>query len=274
MPFIKRILVPTDFSEPAKNALRYAGLLAKLTQAEVKVLHVFNVPVVDPYMPGDTLELLMQEVKSASETRMQELLAEFPGLKGETLHGFVIDDITRYAEEWNADLIVIGTTGATGAAGAIFGSNASGVMAQSPIKVLSIPATYTEHKSPKKICYASDFTGREELPFQIFIDISKAWNTQLAVLHVLSDEPVFTSEKAEDIYKRLAEAAHFDRMSFDEISSNDVTAAIETYVQATSIDILGMAVHRRNLLERIFSKSKTRIIAHHAKIPLLSIKKG
>ncbi|MHB1277107.1 MAG: universal stress protein [Bacteroidia bacterium] len=274
MPFIKRVLVPTDFSEPAKNALRYAGLLAKLTQAEVKVLHVFNVPVVDPYMPGDTLELLMQEVKAASETRMQELLTEFPGLTGETLHGFVVDDITRYAEEWNADLIVIGTTGATGAAGAIFGSNASGVMAQSPIKVLSIPATYTEHKIPKKICYASDFTGREELPFQIFIDISKAWNTQLYVLHVLSDEPVFTSEKAEAIYKRLAANTHFDTMSFDEISSSDVTAAIETYVQATNIDILGMAVHRRNLLERIFSRSKTRIIAHHAKIPLLSIKKG
>lgn len=274
MPFIKRILVPTDFSEPAKNALRYAQLLSKLTQAEIKVLHVFNVPVVDPYMPGDTLELLMQEVKSASETRMQELLGEFSGLSGETIHGFVIDDISRYAEEWNADLIVIGTTGASGATGAIFGSNASGVLSQAHIKVLSIPATYTDHKAPETICYASDFTGHEELPFQIFVDLAKAWNTRLAILHVLSDEPVFSADKPEDIYKRLSANAHFDRLSFDEISSNDVTAAIETYVQATNIDILGMAVHRRNLLERIFSRSKTRIIAHHAKIPLLSIKKG
>jgi len=95
MAFIKRILVPTDFSEPATNALRYAQLLAGLTQAEVKVLHIFNVPVVDPYMPGDTLELLMQEVKAASDAKLNDLLEEFPGITGETMHGFVVDDINR-----------------------------------------------------------------------------------------------------------------------------------------------------------------------------------
>src|SRR5690606_2251601 len=107
-------LVPTDFSEPAKNALRYASVLAKLTQAEIKVLHVFNVPVVDPYMPGDTLEILMQEVKNGAEAQMKDLLAEFPGLSGECLHGFVVDDIAAYADQMNADLIVMGTTGASG----------------------------------------------------------------------------------------------------------------------------------------------------------------
>lgn len=274
MTFIKRILVPTDFSDPAENALRYAKLLANLTQAEVKVLHVFNVPVVDPYMPGDTLELLMQEVKSSSEQRLKEVLQNFPGVSGEVLHGFVIDDIVRYAEDWNADLIVIGTTGASGAKEVFFGSNASGVLSQSPIKVLSVPASYTEHKAPSSLCYASDFTGNEELPFQIFVDLAKAWNCSLAILHVLSDEPVYTSEKAADIYTKLAATANYDKLRFDEISSNDVTAAIETFVQTTNTDILGMAVHRRNLLERIFTKSKTKAIAHHAKIPLLSIKKG
>ncbi|MDX5321737.1 MAG: universal stress protein [Bacteroidota bacterium] len=274
MAFIKRILVPTDFSEPAVNALRYANMLALLTGAEVKVLHIFNVPVVDPYMPGDTLELLMQEVKAASDAKLKELLAEFPGVQGECMHGFVIDDTIRSAEEWEADLIVMGTTGATGAKEVFFGSNASGVISQSPIKVLSIPASYTTHKSPSKICYASDFTGAEELQFQIFIDLAKSWNCDLDILHVVSDDLVFIADKAEAIYNKIAQTAQFDRMHFEEISSNEVAGAIETYVQAKDMDILGMAVHRRNLLERLFSKSMTRTIAHHAKIPLLSIKKG
>lgn len=274
MAFIKRILVPTDFSEPAVNALRYAQLLAGLTQAEVKVLHIFNVPVVDPYMPGDTLELLMQEVKTASEAKLNDLLKDFSGITGECMHGFVVDDINRYAEEWQADLIVMGTTGASGAKEAFFGSNASGVLGNSHVKTLSIPENYTDHKAPSKICYASDFTGREELSFQIFIDLAKAWNCSLDILHVVSDELVFTAEKAQAIYTKIANSCNFDRMHFEEINSNEVTAAIETFVQTNGTDILGMAVHRRNLLERLFSKSKTRTIAHHAQIPLLSIHKN
>ena len=273
MAFIKRILVPTDFSEPANNALKYAQLLAKLTDAQVKVLHIFNVPVVDPYMPGDTLELLMQELKAASEKKMTDLLSGFPGVEGECLHGFVVDDVCTYAENYSADLIVMGTTGASGMKEAFFGSNASGVISQSNIKVLSVPATYTEHEAPKIICYASDFTGKEELPFTIFVDLAKCWDTRLDILHVKSDEPVFTSEKAEAIFTKLAAQSGFEALKFEEIASNEVTAAIETYVQTTGSDILGMAVHRRNLLERLFHKSKTREIAHHAQIPLLTIKK-
>ncbi|MBI1223584.1 MAG: hypothetical protein GC180_13360 [Bacteroidetes bacterium] len=274
MAFINKILVPTDFSEPANNALRYARTLASMTSAEVKVLHVFNVPVVDPYMPGDTLEMLMQEVKAASDTKMEALLAEFAGISGECIHGFVIDDVIRYSEDWNADLIVMGTTGATGAKEVFFGSNASGVLAQSNIKVLSIPEAFTDHKKPSKICYASDFTGSEELQFQIFIDLAKAWDCSLHILHVVSDELVFTAEKAEAIYNRIAASSNFSNIHFEEISSNEVVGAIETYVQATGADILGMAIHRRNLLERLFTKSKTKTIANHAKIPLLAIKKS
>lgn len=274
MAFIKRILVPTDFSEPATNALRYAQLLARLTQAEVKVLHIFNVPVVDPYMPGDTLELLMQEVKAASEAKLNDLLQDFPSITGESMHGFVVDDIIRFSEDWQADLIVMGTTGASGAKEAFFGSNAAGVLSHSHVKMLSVPENYTDHKAPSKLCYASDFTGREELSFQIFVDLAKAWDCSLDILHVVSDELVFTAQKAEAIYAKIASSCNYDRMHFEEISSNEVTGAIEAFVQTNGTDILGMAVHRRNLLERLFSKSKTRAIAHHAQIPLLSIQKN
>jgi len=274
MAFIKRILVPTDFSEPATNALRYAQILAGLTQAEVKVLHIFNVPVVDPYMPGDTLELLMQEVKAGNDAKMEELLKSFPGITGESMHGFVIDDINRFAEEWEADLIVMGTTGASGAKEAFFGSNASGVLSHSHVKTLSIPESYTNQKAPSKICYASDFTGNEELSFRIFVNLAKAWDCSLDILHIVSDELVFTSAQANDMYTKIAAGCNFDRMEFAEIKSNEVTAAIETFVQTNGTDILGMAVHHRNILERIFSKSKTKAIANHAQIPLLSIRKN
>lgn len=273
MAFIKRILVPTDFSDAAKNALQYAGMLAKMTQAEVKLLHVFHIPVVDPYMPGDTLELLMREVKSSAEQRMKEFLVGFPEVSGECIHGFVIDDIISFAEKWNADLVAMGTTGASGAKEAFFGSNASGVISKSPIKVLAVPATYTQHKNPAKLCYASDFSGHEDLVFQTFVDLAKAWNSELYVVHVQNDGPVFTQESPRELFTRIASATGFDRLHFEEINSNTITAAVETYVQTIHADMLGMAPHRRNLLDRLFGKSRTKEIAHHTHIPLLSVHK-
>lgn len=275
MSFINRILVPTDFSPAADNALRYACLLGELTQAEIKVLHVFNVPVVDPYMPGDTMEAMMQEIKQAAEENMKRSLQSisYAKISGECLLGFVTDDVAQYAHEQSADLIVMGTTGASGVKEVLFGSNASGVMSKAHIKVLSVPAGYTQHEKPSKMVYASDFTGNEEMRCLVFADLAKAWGTELEVLHVKSDEPVFSSEAPAVMIEKIKAKIGHAEIRFEEISSNDVTAAIETYVQSTNANILGMAMHKRNLFERLFSKSKTKEIAHHARIPLITLQK-
>lgn len=274
MSFIKRILVPTDFSAPAKNALRYAQMLAGLSNAEIRVIHIFSVPVVDPYMPGDTMELLMKEVKESSEKQMKEFLSDTTGISSECFHGFVIDDAIQHAEEWHADMIVMGTTGASGAKEVFFGSNASGVLGRSSIKVMTVPESYQNFTAPTKMCYASDFTGSEELAFKVFVELAKLWNCALDVLHVESDDPVFLASKAETLFNKLAENEKYDRLSFKEVNSNLVTETIEDHVKESGVDILCMATHRRNLLERLFNKSKTKTIAHHTNIPLLSIRKN
>lgn len=275
MSFINRILVPTDFSPAANNALAYACMLGNLTQAEINVLHVFNVPVVDPYMPAETMETMLLEIKKAAEENLQKTLGEanYPNIKGECLLGFVTDDIANYANDKSVDMIVMGTTGASGMKEVLFGSNASGVMSKAHIKVLSVPASYTSHNKPAKICYASDFTGNEEMRCLVFADLAKAWGCSLEVLHIKSDEPTFTSEAPAAIFEKIKAKIAHDDMRFEEIVSNDVTAAIETYVQSTGADILGMAMHKRTLFERIFNKSKTKEIAHHASIPLITLQK-
>jgi len=275
MAFIKRILVPTDFSDPAKNALNYALTLAKMTDASIDLLHVYNVPVVDPYMPSDTMDVLMKEVRESAEKSMKDLLesTRYGNIKGECVLGFVTDDVAQYADNNEMDLIVMGTTGASGLKEVFFGSNASGLMSKAHIKVLAVPSDYDVSHKPKRICYASDFTGNEELRCLIFADLAKALDCDLDILHVVSDEPVYTQEPADRLFAQLQQKIDYDRMKFEEINSNDVTSAIETYVQTTGADILGMALHRRNLFERLFHKSKTKEIAHHAKIPLLSLHK-
>lgn len=276
MAFIKRILVPTDFSDAAKNALHYATHLANLTQAEVKVLHVYNIPVVDPYMPGDTMEALLGEIKKEAEHKLATLLAEqvYAPISGECKLGFIADDVCQEASDMHADLIVMGTTGASGVKEVLFGSNASAVITQSPVKVLAVPAVYTSHLAPKSICYAADFTENEEMMFKTIASLSDAWSTKVDVLHVESDEPVFTAEPAAKIFNQIVSEIGAKNFHFHEIQSNEITKAVEDFVASSGADLLVMARHKRNLFERIFHRSKTKEMAHHAKIPLLTLKKS
>ena len=59
---ITKILIPTDFSEVANNALQYAIHLAKKTHAEIHVLYVKNIPIMDNSFPNNVYQTYMIEV--------------------------------------------------------------------------------------------------------------------------------------------------------------------------------------------------------------------
>ncbi len=274
MSIVHRILVPTDFSEAANNALRYALELASVTHSEVKLLHVYNVPVVDPYMPGDTLEALLKEIKKEAERQLDLTMKAFPQTtSGECVLGFMADEVAEQATVIQADLIVMGTTGASGIKEVLFGSNASAVIEKAQVKVIAVPLEFTKAGAPSRICYASDFTDNEEVIFKTLDVLAKSWGAQVDVLHISGDDVVFTPEPASVLFEKHVNITGATSFRFHEIKSSDITAAIETYVQARGSDLLVMAMHRRNLFERIFHKSRTKAVAHHTSIPLLNIKK-
>jgi len=145
---LKRILVPTDFSESSERALKYAVRLGRPYKAEVVVLHVFHLK--------EYLALLSQREDIDSATANQVLEASKVGAieKLEDLVGRVRDkevavvptllvgvpfeEIVRYAGEHEADLIVMPTHGRTGLAHFLLGSTTERVISHSVCPVLVI----------------------------------------------------------------------------------------------------------------------------------------
>ena len=143
---LKRILVPTDFSESAEHALKYAVRLGRPYKAEIIVLHVFH--------PKEYLTLLSQrdqvdsgtanEVLEAAKARAMEKLEEIVRRVGNEdgpilpilLIGVPFEEIVRYAAEHEADLIVMPTHGRTGLAHFLLGSTAERVISHSVCPVL------------------------------------------------------------------------------------------------------------------------------------------
>ncbi|MCX8085014.1 MAG: universal stress protein [Calditerrivibrio sp.] len=142
---IKKILVPTDFSETSKYAMQYAIEFAKNFGAELRIVHVIfdESQIVAFYLPQVTFQNLDQELEESAKKQMDEFLAHFPELKEVTydvkmLKGTAFVEIISEAKDMKADLIIIGTHGRTGLEHVLFGSTAEKVVRKSPCPVLTV----------------------------------------------------------------------------------------------------------------------------------------
>ena len=144
---IKRILFPTDFSEPAREAQLYAQALAERFGAELHLLHV--VPMVVPYpdaaSPYIMPETEMQVQVEAADNRLRDLLDPVWSKKHPVVHsavmGLAVDEILDYAKKQDVDLIVVGTHGHTGLTRLLIGSVAEKLVRIATCPVLTVHPT-------------------------------------------------------------------------------------------------------------------------------------
>lgn len=145
---IKKILVPTDFSEQGKTALMYAVAFADQFGAAVDLLHVM-----EPVPPGALLSYislsdLKKSMEEDAEKNMEELSAEwtdyaFP-VKKIIVEGHPFVEIIKHAKESNADMVVMGTHGRGAIAHMLLGSVAEKVVRKAPCPVLTV--RHPEHE--------------------------------------------------------------------------------------------------------------------------------
>jgi universal stress protein A len=144
LPF-KRILCPTDFSEPACKAIKAAGEVAEANSAELILLHVVGaIPALDSPtgMVGFDVAAYQKELTDSAEKSLQERLEkhipEGVSTRALVVHGEPAHEIVRAAKEEEVDLIVMSTHGATGWRERIFGSVTDKVVRQAECPVLTV----------------------------------------------------------------------------------------------------------------------------------------
>jgi nucleotide-binding universal stress UspA family protein len=145
MTQLEKILVPTDFSQSATIALRFAEDLAKRSGASVCLIHAYEVtpyalpegvPMYDAALIarlrdelGQHIELLKQQTQKAGVPHVETKLVE----------GNPARQIVLAAEQWGASLVVMGTHGRTGFAHLLLGSVAERVVRKAPCAVIAVP---------------------------------------------------------------------------------------------------------------------------------------
>lgn len=272
---INKILVPTDFSAAAGNSLDYAIGFARKTNAEILVLHINQVALVDASMPAETYQMFVKEIEdftseqfSIIENKLNNLSVKYRLL---SRYGFVADEICEISENENIDLIIMGTTGASGIAEVLIGSNSASVVAKTKIPVLVIPPS-TPYKDLNKIVYATDYNEPEFSSFLRLIYYAELFDCPLDVIHVKSEsDRYFNAEN--NFFKKNKDKISYPKLQFVNLEKGDIITSINTYIDDHHADLLVMAKHNRNFFDRLFHRSLSKKMAFHTHIPLLILVK-
>lgn len=267
---MKTILVPTDFSEAAKNAAEYAINLAKVLNTKVTLFHVYHVPL--PISEVPLMVITPDELQRENEAHLKKEAAHLQKKTGVevkylTKMGLAVDEILE--EEKNASLIVMGMKGANKLSEALIGSITTETLRKAKTPVLVIPEK-TEYKKPEKIVFAYDYDPRTDVhTLDALKNFMKPFGSKIYIVNVKQKKESVTVEKTTEIKleNELSDVEHF--YYFPE--KEDLVDGINEFVKNKHADMIAMIPHRYSLFERLFHTSISKKMAFHTHVPLLAL---
>ena len=273
---MKQILFPTDFSEAADKAFLYALRFADSFNAELLVLHVYDLPIVEtPPTPESTQEIFdiveMNQFESFRE-QLPELhkIAERNNLghirmRNILLYGDLVYNINKVCKDEEIDMVVMGTRGATGFKETFLGSSTASVMMNAPVPVLGVPIE-AEYHGIKNIAFTTQYKDKDNQSLRRTLDIARKFNAETHCLYIKNDDDPEDLEERINEWKMLY---NDERVNFFNISGDHIEQTILDFIDNQHVDMLVMRTHKRGFFEGLFHRSLTKKLAYHTKVPLL-----
>ena len=275
---MKHILIPTDFSDNAWNALTYGIELFQKTKCTFYVMHINTIPRYTgagtsvKRASGKLADTLLKD----SMENLNALIARTKELPLKTEHTFVplafyshfTETVKGVVETKNIDLIIMGTKGATGAKEVLFGSNTANIIKKSKCPVIAIPL-HSAYKKPEEILFPTDYEIQyEKETFHQLLDIVKAYTSSVNVLHVSTGYDLTQEqEKNKQQLKKLLGSSSV----FHNVPDNSIITAVNEFQVKTPVDLIVMVQNKHTFMERLFNEPIIKKIGFHVTVPFMVI---
>ncbi len=272
------ILVPTDFSDNAWNALKYGIQLYKNVACTFYLLHINPIP---PYSGAESSvrfssKLGEGDMLEQSKIGLEHLLAKVEKTDPNTKHNFTtisshnffVESIKRQVAKRKIDLIIMGTKGASGLKEVAMGSNTGDVLTKVKCPLLAVPEN-TVFKPPREIAFPTDYYINYDLKvLNTLIDMVNLHQSDLRVLHISKKGAGLTEEQKENkefLNDYLQDVKH----SFHSLTGIDLETSVQCFTESRDIDMIAMVAKNLNFFQRILFRPKVEKISYHTDIPFL-----
>ncbi|MCS6991222.1 MAG: universal stress protein [Chitinophagales bacterium] len=277
---VKRVLVPTDFSEISLHALEYAAHLARIEDAEIVLLHV-----VESYPQNTGLDFrfdLTEIIERGIQDKFREIQQQNPSLAGVRLRsqvtvGKIYSEIDRIAAEEQVRLIVMGTHGVSGITNIgkyIIGSNAYRTIQNAPCPIITLrqrPPSF----AIRKLLVPLDSTPESTQKIDVAIRWARYFKAKIQLLAITAffEELVVdvrdVTRRVHEVEKQLNELG----LDYDAhiVRHTAPSESVLEFAEKTQSDLIIIVTGQESALSELLFGSSARNIISESPVPVMSI---
>jgi nucleotide-binding universal stress UspA family protein len=283
------IIIPTDFSKASEKAIEFVIEIAQRTEASILLLHSVFIPAMDINVPADLVQDMYKTEEEESEKKLIILCKKIHAFKYKNGHHLSCDYVSHHnvpaveiesiAEEYKADLVIMGTKGRDNLWG-FLGSTTMESLKNLDCSVLIVKESSTWNDFRKVSC-AIETINEDLFQLKAVIPLLKEFNSETTVLHIEKHAKsaddlemiIERKEEGENFMAAFSETTNYRNISYRSLLGNDPSEGIVDFIEKNRSDLLVLIKYKRNWFENLFHSSVTKKIISDLNIPVLVIHK-
>lgn len=274
---MKKILFPTDFSEPSLKAFAFALDYAKKMNHIIVVFHAYNTSA----QPNQQLKAIYDAINIENYKEenkpfppIEALISDkdFTNIKYVVRKGSFIEALKQYVDdkEDKIELVIMGSHDRSVFMELFIEAQTLKVIKEINKPVVAVPEKVNFDGNLDNILFLVDYKDSEKQPLIELIEKAKAFDAKLHVLHFdLSHTESITPIMEE--FKESLKVNHFDNVEFVSIDSIDIKKSLNAYCQNNHIDMVCLMNHDKNFYQRFLMQSIAEDLIKNINTPVMAI---
>lgn len=279
---MKKLLIPTDFSDISKNSIVYGFHIAELLNLEVNLVHVLELykfaagtseaELISTILPADNIQE-MEVAATESFTRlMDDIRSQYTSTAPYTIKvvaGHLINEMVVQSGNDDIEFMVLAVAGNQDLITRFTHNTISSIINDAVCPVLIVPSGFV-FRIPSKVLLATDFNKSDLDVLSIFIHVFGQFTPDIEVVHIAPKVIDFKTELKFAGFKQLIlERKDSSKIDFKLINNKHVVQGLLDTIKADDVDMLIMLKEHDSFFTSLFA-NKTERIAHYLKIPMIS----
>ncbi len=279
---MQKILIPTDFSENAWNAINYAMQLFRNRKCTFYLLNTYTPVIPSSRFMAKMIDgvSIVDAVRNSSEQGLKKTVDRIKTNYGNSNHSFetissfslLVDEVKDIVETFDINLVITGTKGASGIDEVFMGSNTVRIIKSTKkCPVLAIPQHF-DFITPSEIAFATDFNRFYTISeLNPLLELAKMFQATIRIVHVqygikaLSELQQFNLNM---LRRYLSDTEHYVH-TVSEL--NSVSQTLELFSEELDIHLLALLNYQHSYMEKMTREPIVKRTAFHTQIPLLVI---
>ena len=273
---MKTILLPTDFTDSATQAIQYAAAFASAIKAEKIILYsTYSAPPTTAtdmnfsFVETEGLRKMSDEQLAKSKEMIEGIASSDITIEARTDYGFLESQINDVVRETGTDIIITGIEKMGALEEALTGSNAISILQHVQIPVLMVPPNTTWHPI-QNIAWACDYKDLDRTPVWNLKPLLQATGARLHIIHN-DAEPKATNTTYATEQQQIQEWFAGTQVSFAFLQDKDLNEAVNHYTTEHNIDLLIAIPKKHSWLEGLFTSSHSKQLAFEAHVPVVCV---